>query len=123
MGAIEKRKVATIETKYLKEVERNRANVSLQRKYLKRRLVAFMLVALPVLYILVSTVISQTTTIEQMETKQKDLTEQLEGLKDQETELKDEIVKLNDDDYIAKLARKEFFLSGKNEIIFSLPNE
>ncbi len=30
-------------------------------------------------------------------------------------------MKLNDDDYIAKLARKEYFLSEKNEIIFSIP--
>jgi cell division protein DivIC len=31
------------------------------------------------------------------------------------------IVKLNDDEYIAKLARKEYFLSNDNEIIFTLP--
>ena len=37
--------------------------------------------------------------------------------------LKEEIVKLNDDDYIAKLARKEYFLSDDNEIIFTLPEK
>ena len=37
--------------------------------------------------------------------------------------LKDEIVKLNDDEYIGKLARKEYFLSDDNEIIFTLPEK
>ena len=32
-------------------------------------------------------------------------------------------VKLNDDDYIAKLARKEYFFSKKNEIIFNIPED
>jgi cell division protein DivIC len=44
-------------------------------------------------------------------------------LKKEETLLKEEIVKLNDDDYIAKLARKEYFLSDENEIIFTLPEK
>ena len=41
----------------------------------------------------------------------------------EESLLKDEIVKLNDDDYIGKLARKEYFLSDDNEIIFTLPEK
>ena len=39
----------------------------------------------------------------------------------EEEQLKEEIVKLNDDEYIAKLARKEYFLSDDGEIIFNLP--
>ncbi len=35
--------------------------------------------------------------------------------------LKSQIIKLNDDEYIAKLARKEYFLSEDNEIIFAIP--
>ena len=35
--------------------------------------------------------------------------------------LENEIVKLNDDEYIAKLARSEYFLSDKGEIIFNIP--
>ena len=33
-----------------------------------------------------------------------------------------QIAKLEDDEYIAKLARKEFFLSDEGEIIFTIPN-
>ena len=46
---------------------------------------------------------------------------QLEGVQEEQEMLKRQLVKLNDDDYIAKLARKEYFLSEKNEIIFSIP--
>ena len=49
------------------------------------------------------------------------LEKELVALKKEEVLLKEEIVKLNDDDYIAKLARKEYFLSDDNEIIFTLP--
>ena len=36
--------------------------------------------------------------------------------------MKEQVIKLNDDDYIAKLARKEYFLSESDEIIFTLPS-
>ena len=49
------------------------------------------------------------------------LKKNLAKLEKDETLLKEEIVKLNDDDYIAKLARKDYFLSDDNEIIFTLP--
>ena len=48
---------------------------------------------------------------------------ELDSLKQDEVLLKEEIVKLNDDEYIAKLARKEYFLSKDNEIIFTLPEK
>ena len=49
--------------------------------------------------------------------------QELVSLEKEESLLKDEIVKLNDDDYIGKLARKEYFLSDDNEIIFTLPEK
>ena len=36
--------------------------------------------------------------------------------------LKLQISKLNDDEYIGKLLRKEYFLSEEGEIIFTLPD-
>ncbi|WP_224654447.1 FtsB family cell division protein, partial [Escherichia coli] len=45
----------------------------------------------------------------------------LEEVKEEQDLLKKQLVKLDDDDYIAKLSRKEYFLSDKNEIIFTVP--
>ena len=47
----------------------------------------------------------------------------LDEEKDQQEMLKLQINKLEDDDYIAKLARKEYFLSEEGEIIFTIPDK
>ena len=55
------------------------------------------------------------------EQEKEELLEQLESVKTEQATLNRQLVKLNDDDYIAKLARKKYFLSEGNEIIFSTP--
>ncbi|MBO1910044.1 septum formation initiator family protein, partial [Microvirga sp. 3-52] len=42
---------------------------------------------------------------------------------DEQEMLMNQLAKLEDDEYIAKLARQEYFLSDDNEIIFSMPNK
>jgi cell division protein DivIC len=50
----------------------------------------------------------------------KKLEKQLTGLEKEEKILREEIVKLNDDEYIAKIARRDYFLSDDDEIIFNI---
>ncbi|GEK34496.1 FtsB family cell division protein [Kurthia sibirica] len=50
------------------------------------------------------------------------LKRELDNQKEQQKELKTQIVKLDDDDYIAKIVRKDLFLSKKGEKIFNIPN-
>ena len=50
------------------------------------------------------------------------MSEELEQVLEKQEMLKLQIAKLEDDEYIAKLARKEFFLSEEGEIIFTMPN-
>ncbi|REJ19134.1 MAG: cell division protein DIVIC [Caldibacillus debilis] len=94
-----------------------------RRKLLIRRLTAFFAVAFVVLYFYSSALISQS---ELLDGKRKELEaaeKQYEQLKDRQAVLKDEIKKLQDEEYIGKFARKEYFLSGENEIIFAPPDE
>lgn len=49
-----------------------------------------------------------------------ELTEQLEGLEQQEKTLQEEIDLLNDDEYILDIARTNYFLSKKGELIFQI---
>ena len=44
-------------------------------------------------------------------------------MQDKEIDLKEQIKRLNDKEYIEKLARSEYFLSNDGEIIFKLPEE
>lgn len=50
----------------------------------------------------------------------KDLTLELTQLKEKEEELKVEVNKLNNPDYVAKYAREKFLYSGKNEYIIKI---
>ena len=48
---------------------------------------------------------------------------ELQEVKEQQEMLNLQIAKLEDDEYIAKLARKEYFLSDEGEIIFTIPSD
>lgn len=50
------------------------------------------------------------------------LEKELKNQEAQQKELNTQIVKLDDDDYIAKIVRKDLFLSKKGEKIFNIPN-
>ena len=63
---------------------------------------------------------------ERLEAKQQLLEQKEQELvqaEEKQEQLKLQIAKLDDDEYIAKLARKEYFLSEEGEIIFTIPDE
>ena len=88
-----------------------------------RRLAAFFVIALFVIGFLGKTLMNQN---ERLEAKQQILKEReeelVEAIETQEL-LKLQIAKLDDDEYIAKLARIEYFLSEQGEIIFTIPDK
>lgn len=83
----------------------------------------FFVLASVISYFMISTLISQASSLEEIKAEQQQLNEELAGLKKKEMILKEEIVKLNDDEYIAKLARKDYFLSEEGEVIFNISEE
>ena len=88
-----------------------------------RRLVVFFVIAVVVIGFLGKTILSQNDRLaEKLDEKQK-LEAELEEVQDKQEMLKLQIAKLDDDDYIAKLARKEYFLSEEGEIIFTIPDD
>jgi cell division protein DivIC len=96
---------------------------AIKRKGLIRRLTFLVVLALMVTFSIVSTLISQSNVLDQKGAKHEALKQELAGLKKKQVILKEEIVKLNDDEYIAKLARRDFFLSEGDEIIFTIPEK
>lgn len=50
-------------------------------------------------------------------------TEVLEKKNKQHSDLEQQIRQLNDDNYILRIARSEFFLSEEGELIFNLPDK
>ncbi|MBP2242595.1 cell division protein DivIC [Cytobacillus eiseniae] len=123
MGAIQKRKVATIQTSYAKQQEAAEIKGSSKRKRLYRRLTVFFIGALFLSIFMISTLVSQANTLDEKRMVKEQLDQDLAQLKQKEVFLEEEIVKLNDDEYIAKLARKDYFLSENDEVIFTIPEK
>jgi cell division protein DivIC len=116
-----KNNIAKLQTNYALQQEESQISVARRKKILYRRLTVFLTLAAIVSYFMISTLISQNSALANKAKEVEQLEKELVSLKQDEGLLKEEIVKLNDNDYIAKLARKEYFLSEDNEIIFTLP--
>jgi cell division protein DivIC len=123
VSAIRKRNVAKIETTYSRKREMAEISAKRRRKLLIRRLTVFFIFAAVLSFAIVSKLISQASVLEEKQKEMKALEEELSALKKRQVVLEEEIVKLNDDEYVAKLARRDYFLSENNEIIFNLPKE
>ncbi|WP_160725668.1 FtsB family cell division protein [Bacillus sp. USDA818B3_A] len=123
MGADLKRNVSRIQTTYVEQQEYAEIASARKKKLVLRRLSVFFVLASLLTYLMISNYLSQTAKLDAKLAQKKKLEHQLTDLKKQESLLREDIVKLNDDDYIGKLARKEYFFSEKNEVIFNIPDE
>lgn len=125
MGKRDKKKdnISQIESPYVRKQEQLTHSLEKKKMGLARRLVFFFVFALMVTGIVLATLFSQQSAMKAKVEEKKELKEQLTNLSKEEKRLKEEIIKLNDDEYIAKLARKEYFLSDKGEVIFNLPEK
>ncbi|WP_026583006.1 FtsB family cell division protein [Bacillus sp. J33] len=123
MSVSKKKNVAKMETSYVRQQEAAEISAGRRKKLLFRRLAAFFTMAAAISVFMISTLVSQSAALESKVEEKNRLDKELAELKKKEVILEEEIVKLNDDEYIAKLARKDYFLSDNNEIIFSLPEE
>lgn len=88
-----------------------------------RRLAAFFVMALLVIGFLGKTLMNQNERLEEKRQILKEREEELVQAIETQELLKVQLAKLDDDEYIAKLARKEYFLSEEGEIIFTIPDE
>ncbi|MFF2290668.1 FtsB family cell division protein [Peribacillus butanolivorans] len=121
MSSLRKRKVAKIENSYVALQEKKVQTVEKKKRGLMRRLTLYSVFAAIFLILAVSTLITQNVALDEKVQQKEKLEVKLAKLEKGETLLKEEIVKLNDDDYIAKIARRDYFLSDNGEIIFNLP--
>ncbi|WP_064090888.1 FtsB family cell division protein [Rossellomorea aquimaris] len=116
-----RKNVTSMENEYVRHQEHIHHSSSKRKKRLVRRLSLFFVLVLAISGFLVSTLISRTQVLEDKRAEKAQLEKKLEHLKDKQSALEEEIVKLNDDEYIAKLARRDYFLSDDGEIIFNIP--
>lgn len=123
MGTFNNDKVRKLQSDYQNVVDHRQKLVSHRRLGLARRLTAFGIISAIVGYLMISTFLSQSAAYENKIMEREQLQSDLKEMKKEQGKLEEEIVKLNDDEYIAKIARRDYFLSEDNEIIFSVPED
>lgn len=117
------RKITTLHSSYLSEQTDKQQENKKKRRGLYRRLTMIGISALFIGYVMGSTMLSQSEIASQKMNEKQELEKKYAALQKQEKYHRDEIVKLNDDEYVAKIARNEYFLSEEGEIIFKLPSD
>ncbi|EAC6871844.1 septum formation initiator family protein [Listeria monocytogenes] len=116
-------KVARIENRYIKDTATMKKTRSRRRIALFRRLAFMAVIFVVVGGLLTITYTKQALTLKEKKAKQVQVDKKMVAMKDEEEALNEQIKKLHDDDYIAKLARSEYYLSKDGEIIFNIPEE
>ena len=115
--------VTSIRNDYVRSVEMQEKKKQAHKVRLFRRLSAFGIIVAVCLLWVVTTLYGQTQTLAEKKEEKAEAAAVLEAAEEKQVRLKEQVQLLNDEDYLAKLARKEYFLSEEGEIIFSIPEE
>lgn len=113
--------VATIQTEYVRSLQKKESRKNARKVKLYRRLTVFAIIVAVSFGGLTQMLIKQKQDLATKEQQKVEMLAQFEVVQEEQEMLKRQLVKLDDDNYIAKLARKEYFLSENSEIIFSVP--
>ncbi len=116
-------RVASIENDYVRSLQQKQERRQARKKRLYRRLTVFAVFAVLILGILTHTFLGQKKVLASKLQEKEALLAELDAVEAEQDRLVKQLVKLDDDEYIAKLARQRYFVSEKNEIIFSIPKE
>lgn len=94
-----------------------------RRRGLYRRLFAYSILTGIITFAFLSIFISQHTLLNEKANEKAELEAELELANKQQIDLREEIKKLNDYEYIGEIARRDYFFSNDGETIFTFPNE
>lgn len=120
MNLSRERTITEIQNDYKEQVERQSQLMKRRRKGLFRRLIVFGALVLLTAIVLAGSLWSQTSSLSANEEKKAQLEKQVKELNAKQSDLKDEISKLKDEDYVTELARRDLFMSGNGEILFNV---
>lgn len=113
-------KVTKLSNEYTKQSDQNKKIKHLEQQVVRRRMKVFVpLLALPIIFISF-TALAQHQQNQELADELASTEQTLEDATAKEEQLLKQIERLNDDNYIARMARSEFYLSEEGEIIFNL---
>ena len=116
-------KVTQLRNEYTqtKTVQAHRENKF--RKQRKRRVASIAVVSGLFIAGLSMNLVKNTQLISDLDAQKVAAAEELEHVEATQENLHNEVKKLQDDEYIAKLARSQYYLSKEGEIVFSFPED
>ncbi|MFJ8268444.1 septum formation initiator family protein [Peribacillus asahii] len=121
MKSLRKINVTKMENEYVAQQEKKAQSMKKKKRGLRRRLTLYGICLFVFFIFAVVTIVSQNAALNEKAQQKEKIDNELAMLKKEEKVFKEEIVKLNDDEYIAKIVRRDYFLSEEGEIIFNLP--
>lgn len=93
------------------------------KRYMRRRITVILAVSVFFVSGFAINIWTNTQTISQMEVEKEEAQTELKLVEKEQEDLNNQIRKLENEEYIAKVARSQYYLSEDNEIIFSLPED
>ena len=112
-----------LNNEYVRAAQRKEKQRHGKKVRLRRRLTVFALLVVLSFGVLTNFFFKQQKVLENKHEEKEQLLLELAEVDKEQVSLKRQLEKLNDDEYLAKLARQEYFLSDEGEIIFTLPKK
>lgn len=119
----ERSRVPILNETYKSHQEQHSIYIKRRKKLLIRRLTLFFVFVAIVSYTLIKTLYTQATVLNEKQDQLKEVQAEYNQIKENQEILKENITKLQDDEYVGKYARQEYYLSDEGEIIFSIPDK
>ena len=116
-------KVVRLLNNYTKKRDSEKKQLASESRGSRRRTMFFGSILLGVAIVLLLVAFNQKQANEELHNEVLATTEVLEEKNKQHSDLEQQIRQLNDDNYILRIARSEFFLSEEGELIFNLPDQ
>lgn len=117
------KKIATIENAYAKEQYSAFLKQQRQLIFKRRRLVLFSVIALVIFIVIGFQYVAERQHLAELRAIQTKTSAELVANNTKVTALKHDVALLQDEDYVAKIARDQFFYSGSGELVFVLPDD
>ena len=114
-------KIIKMLNKYTIDSDTKREVLKGERKVRRRRMLAMSILAFVLTFVFISIGINQKVENKDLQDEVRETELVLEETNEEYEALKREIAQLNDDNYIRRIARGDFFMSDSGELIFSLP--
>lgn len=115
--------VTKIKNDYVRTLEQKEHRHQAKKVRLHRRLAVFAVIVVASFAVLGKIYLDQNKVLAKKEQEKQVLLVELTETEEIHQKLTRQLEKLNDDEYIGKLARQKYFLSEGNETIFSIPTK